>query len=171
MVKYKHRIADRILERKVLGKGAVLIEGPKWCGKTTTAKQLSKSILDLGDSSVLMQSSQLIEISPKATLENPGQKLIDTSGEPVYFPYLDRQVENMQEEIAKKYYSQLSISPYTTNWGGLDQIFSPLANAFCIAEMHGSIVQTEITRDRLISIYSMLCILYEDHELLVEYIK
>ena len=37
--------------------------------------------------------------------------------------------------------------------------------------MHGSIVQTEITRDRLISIYSMLCILYEDHELLVEYIK
>ena len=40
------------------------------------------------------------------TLENPGQKLIDTSGEPVYFPYLDRQVENMQEEIAKKYYAQ-----------------------------------------------------------------
>lgn len=105
------------------------------------------------------------------TLENPGQKLIDTSDEPVYFPYLDRQVENMQEEIAKKYYSQLTISPYTTNYGGLDQIFAPLANAFCIAEIHGSIVQTEITRDRLISIYSMLCTLYEDHDLLVEYIK
>lgn len=105
------------------------------------------------------------------TFENPGQKLIDTSGEPVFYPYLDRQVENMQEEIAKKYYSQLSISPYTTNYGGLDQIFSPLANAFCIAEIHGSIVQTEITRDRLISIYSMLCTLYEDHDLLVEYIK
>lgn len=105
------------------------------------------------------------------TLENPGQKLIDTSGEPVYFPYLDRQVENMQEEIAKKYYSQLTISPYTTNYGGLDQIFAPLANAFCIAEIHGSIVQTEIARDRLISIYSMLCTLYEDHDLLVEYIK
>lgn len=105
------------------------------------------------------------------TLENPGQKLIDTSGEPVYFPYLDRQVENMQEEIAKKYYSQLTLSPYTTNYGGLDQIFAPLANAFCIAEIHGSIVQTEIARDRLISIYSMLCTLYEDHDLLVEYIK
>lgn len=76
MVKYKHRIADRILERKVLGKGAVLIEGPKWCGKTTTAKQLSKSILDLGDSSVLMQSSQLIEISPKALLEGKTPRLI-----------------------------------------------------------------------------------------------
>lgn len=77
MVKYKHRIADRILERKVLGKGAVLIEGPKWCGKTTTAKQLSKSILNLGDSSVLMQSSQLIEISPKALLEGKTPRLID----------------------------------------------------------------------------------------------
>lgn len=77
MVKYKHRIADRILERKVLGKGAVLIEGPKWCGKTTTAKQLSKSILDLGDSSVLMQSSQLIEIGPKALLEGKTSRLID----------------------------------------------------------------------------------------------
>ena len=77
MEKYKHRIADRILERKVLGKGAVLIEGPKWCGKTTTAKQLSKSILDLGDSSVLMQSSQLIEISPKALLEGKTPRLID----------------------------------------------------------------------------------------------
>ena len=76
MVKYKHRIADRILERKVLGKGAVLIEGPKWCGKTTTAKQLSKSILDLGDSSVLMQSSQLIEIGPKALLEGKTPRLI-----------------------------------------------------------------------------------------------
>lgn len=77
MVKYKHRIADRILERKVLGKGVVLIEGPKWCGKTTTAKQLSKSILDLGDSSVLMQSSQLIEIGPKALLEGKTPRLID----------------------------------------------------------------------------------------------
>ena len=77
MAKYKNRIADSILERKVLGKGAVLIEGPKWCGKTTTAKQIAKSILDLGDSSVLMQSSQLIEISPQVLLEGKTPRLID----------------------------------------------------------------------------------------------
>lgn len=77
MIKYKHRIADSILERKVLGKGAVLIEGSKWCGKTTTAKQIAKSILDLGDSSVLMQSSQLIEISPHVLLEGKTPRLID----------------------------------------------------------------------------------------------
>lgn len=77
MAKYKQRIADRILKRKVLGKGAVLIEGPKWCGKTTTAKQLAKSILDLGDSSVLRQSAQLIELSPKTLLEGKTPRLID----------------------------------------------------------------------------------------------
>ena len=69
MAEYKQRIADRILERKVLGKGAVLIEGPKWCGKTTTAKQLAKSVLDLGDISVLKQSSQMIELNPASLLE------------------------------------------------------------------------------------------------------
>ena len=77
MAKYKQRIADRILERKVLGKGAVLIEGPKWCGKTTTAKQLDKSVLDLGDSAVLKQSSGLIEISPKTLLDGDTPRLID----------------------------------------------------------------------------------------------
>ena len=77
MVKYKQRIADRHLERKVLGKGAVLIEGPKWCGKTTTAKQLAKSVLDLGDASVLKQSTQMIEMSPGSLLEGTTPRLID----------------------------------------------------------------------------------------------
>ena len=39
------QIADKILKRKLKGSGAVLIEGPKWCGKTTTAEQISKSVL------------------------------------------------------------------------------------------------------------------------------
>ena len=39
MKPYRKRIADEILKRKLEGKGAVLIEGPKWCGKTTTAEQ------------------------------------------------------------------------------------------------------------------------------------
>lgn len=77
MAVYKQRIADRLLERKVLGKGAVLIEGPKWCGKTTTAKQLAKSVLDLGDASVLKQSAQMIEISPQSLLEGTTPRLID----------------------------------------------------------------------------------------------
>ena len=42
---YIPRIMDKILEERLSFKSAVLIEGPKWCGKTTTAKQISKSVL------------------------------------------------------------------------------------------------------------------------------
>lgn len=77
MKNYKHRIADNLLSRKLLGKGAVLIEGPKWCGKTTTAKQLSKSFLDLGNPAVLKQSAQIIDLKPSALLEGDTPRLID----------------------------------------------------------------------------------------------
>ena len=40
MSNYKQRIIDNLLARKLRGKGAVLIQGAKWCGKTTTAEQL-----------------------------------------------------------------------------------------------------------------------------------
>lgn len=46
---YRKRIADDILKRKLEGKGAVLIEGPKWCGRTTTAEQVAASILYMDD--------------------------------------------------------------------------------------------------------------------------
>ena len=46
---YNHRIVDTLLLRKLTGKGAVLIEGAKWCGKTTTAEQAAKSVVYLSD--------------------------------------------------------------------------------------------------------------------------
>ena len=39
-MQYLPRVADKLLEERLVAKGAVLIEGPKWCGKTTTAKSL-----------------------------------------------------------------------------------------------------------------------------------
>ena len=74
---YKQRIADTLFERKLLGKGAVLIEGPKWCGKTTTAHQFAKSVLDLGDSLVLKQSTQMMEVDSKLLLQGETPRLID----------------------------------------------------------------------------------------------
>ena len=46
---YSHRIADLQLAERLEAFGAVLIEGPKWCGKTTTAEQLSKSVIKMQD--------------------------------------------------------------------------------------------------------------------------
>jgi predicted AAA+ superfamily ATPase len=77
MAKYKHRIADRLLERKLAGKGAVLIEGPKWCGKTTTAEQHAKSLLYMTESGKLEQNLQLARLNPALLLEGKKPRLID----------------------------------------------------------------------------------------------
>lgn len=82
------------------------------------------------------------EGNSQITIKKIGQKYIDESEEPVYYPLLDRQLENMQEKIANRYYKQLNISPYATTYGGIEPIFNHLANAFVIAELHGSILQT-----------------------------
>ncbi len=47
MPKYYKRIADNVLENTLKIRGAVLIEGIKWCGKTTTARQKALSVIDL----------------------------------------------------------------------------------------------------------------------------
>ncbi len=77
MKQYKPRITDKILGQKLQGKGAILIEGPKWCGKTTTAKQQAKSILDLGDTSVLSEAQNTFMLRPKALLDKKAPLLID----------------------------------------------------------------------------------------------
>jgi len=74
---YKHRVVDALLERKLLGKGAVLVEGAKWCGKTTTSFRLAKSILKLGETSVLRSSRQLAEMNPALLLRGETPRLID----------------------------------------------------------------------------------------------
>lgn len=77
MVKYKQRIADVLLERKLAGKGAVLIDGPKWCGKTTTARQIARSELDLGDSSVLTNAKTALQVNPSMLTNGNTPRLID----------------------------------------------------------------------------------------------
>lgn len=77
MAKYKARIADNILQRKLAGKGAVLIEGPKWCGKTTTAEQAAKSTLYMSDPENEKQNLALVDINPKLLLHGDTPRLID----------------------------------------------------------------------------------------------
>lgn len=48
-MEYTKRLADFILKEMLEAKGAVLAEGAKWCGKTTTAEQLSNSCLYMQD--------------------------------------------------------------------------------------------------------------------------
>lgn len=76
-MEYLPRIVDIILDKRLLYKGAVIIEGPKWCGKTSTARKHSNSELDLADPNVLDEASELIQIDSKALLEGETPRLID----------------------------------------------------------------------------------------------
>ncbi len=77
MKNYRKRIADEILSRKLEGKGAVLIEGPKWSGKTTTAEQHASSILYMDDPERKEQNISLSELNPRRLLSGDTPRLID----------------------------------------------------------------------------------------------
>ena len=77
MKEYRKRIVDDILTRKLEAKGAVLIEGPKWCGKTTTAEQIAASILYMDDPEKKEQNISMSELNPKRLLKGETPRLID----------------------------------------------------------------------------------------------
>ena len=74
---YKKRIADVLLADKLDAMGAVLIEGPKACGKTTTAEQQANSILYMDDPDNMRQNLQLAETNIKRLLQGDNPRLID----------------------------------------------------------------------------------------------
>lgn len=77
MKNYHQRIADSLLNFKLHSKGAVLIEGPKWCGKTTTALQIAKSSILMQDQDNLKDYLELAQIRPSALLQGETPHLID----------------------------------------------------------------------------------------------
>lgn len=74
---YKPRIADRLLAVKLEGKGAVLIEGAKWCGKTRTAEQQAKSVFYMSETGKTEQNIQLAKMNPRYILKGARPRLID----------------------------------------------------------------------------------------------
>lgn len=76
-IDYRPRIVDSIIRRKLKSVGALLIQGPKWCGKTTTAEQVAKSKLSLGDPDELSRSKLIAIGSINSLLEGVTPRLID----------------------------------------------------------------------------------------------
>lgn len=77
MRKYLPRIADTILSDRLNSKGAVLIEGPKWCGKTTTAKHIAGSVIEMDRPDMAKQYREMAELNPGALLQGEVPHLID----------------------------------------------------------------------------------------------
>ncbi|MCQ2078271.1 MAG: DUF4143 domain-containing protein, partial [Bacteroidaceae bacterium] len=76
-MEYKQRVADTLLVNKLRGTGAVLIEGAKWCGKTTTAEQLAKSVIYLDNPKDRFGNLQMAQINPSMLLNGETPRLID----------------------------------------------------------------------------------------------
>lgn len=70
---YKKRLVDDMLQARLRRKGAVLIEGTKWCGKTTTAEQHAASMLYMADPEV----ARIAEVSIKHLLKGERPRLLD----------------------------------------------------------------------------------------------
>ena len=77
MKTYKNRIYDAILRDALEAKGAVLIEGAKWCGITTTAEQIAQSVIYVNDPKQLKQNLVTAQTNPQRLLAGANPRLID----------------------------------------------------------------------------------------------
>ena len=95
---YIKRIADDELDFRLECSGAVLIEGPKWCGKTTTAGQHSKSIIKFQDTDKRESYRQTASIKPSLLLNGDNPRLIDEWQEiPVIWDSVRNSVDERNE--------------------------------------------------------------------------
>lgn len=76
-MKYINRIVDREIKEKLSIMGAVLIKGPKWCGKTTTSKQIANSVLEMQNPDLQDNYIELANTKPSLLLEGDKPRLID----------------------------------------------------------------------------------------------
>jgi len=74
---YRRRVVDDIIEQYLETFGAICIEGPKWCGKTWTAEEHSKSIFYVGDPTGNFQNRELAQLNPSLVLEGEQPRAID----------------------------------------------------------------------------------------------
>ena len=76
-MKYLSRIVDGELALRLRSVGATLIVGPKWCGKTTTAKRQAKSVLEMQDPDLQEGYLKLAETKPSLLLNGDKPRLLD----------------------------------------------------------------------------------------------
>ena len=77
MSEYRNRIVDKLIEKKLKVIGAILIEGPKLCGKTTSAEHASKSVLYMANPDEMAQNIRLSQLKPSLLLEGETPRLLD----------------------------------------------------------------------------------------------
>ncbi len=99
MSEYLKRIADQMLTDKLESSGAVLIEGPKYCGKTTLAKQQAKSVLSMADPNTLSQNLAIARTNISRLLTGETPRLIDEwQIAPQFWDAVRNEVDNRDDD-------------------------------------------------------------------------
>lgn len=111
------------------------------------------------------------ETNSQYTKSNFGQKFINENVETVYYPLLDRKCSEYYKNLNEKYFNNFHISPYTIQIKDHTRILSYIGEAFCIATMHGSLVQTNTIQNRILSFFEMFCSFGNYHDYTLELIK
>jgi len=94
-MRYIRRISDSELQRKLEASGAVLIRGPKACGKTESAKQLAQSVLHVDRDE---QIAALMHTAPKRLLLGETPRLIDEwQVQPKLWDYIRHEIDERQK--------------------------------------------------------------------------
>lgn len=96
---YKKRIIDETLKKYLETFGVLLIEGPKWCGKTWTGSNASNSVFLLADPKNNFNNKQIALLNPDIVLNGDNPRLIDEWQE---VPSLWDAVRGRVDESAKK---------------------------------------------------------------------
>jgi predicted AAA+ superfamily ATPase len=96
---YLRRTVDALLAEWLEAFGAILIEGPKWCGKTTTAEQVAKSVIKLQDPDMRDEYLATAAAKPSLLLIGDNPRLIDEwQDAPVLWDSVRTRVDNSQEQ-------------------------------------------------------------------------
>lgn len=91
--KYIPRIFDKVLEFALKSKSAVIVEGPKWCGKSTTSKRHAKTIVDLMPLSSRKQYIEYAKVAPSEFLNDGEHPLLIDEWQHIYFIWDQIKVE------------------------------------------------------------------------------
>lgn len=74
---YLPRLCDNELQQALQSSGAVLVEGAKWCGKTSTASRAAKSTLYMQDPDHTASYLAMADVKPSLLLKGPSPRLLD----------------------------------------------------------------------------------------------
>lgn len=111
------------------------------------------------------------EINNQYSLEMKPQTLLNENQENVYYPLLDRYTGSLSQKTLKRLMDQKVDSPYTTHFGGVDDILDDASNSFILSMIYGSLTHMLLIRDRMINILSSLNFFYYDHTMYIFVIK